>query len=303
MTPVTCNLCGADDATVKFPAGVAQVNQIVVCNRCSLMYASPRATEPDHVQIEQYDPDYVSPVPLSGDPRHSKEVLQVRDYASTRRFLAARYPKRGRLLEVGSSFGYLLASFREDGWQVLGVEPNAGLNRHAQRELKLDVVSAILPEANIESSSMDVVLMMHVIEHVPDPAATLEEIFRILRPGGTLVMETPIYDSLMFKLLGRRERSVSCEGHIYFFTSRTLAQISAKAGFEVLRADRVGRSMNLSRLFYNIGVMSKSGAIQVVLNKAARSLHLDRLSFSLNVRDMERIYLGKPSSSPGPGTP
>ena len=46
MTPVPCNLCGVDDTTVKFPAGAAQVNQVVVCNRCSLMYASPRAVKP-----------------------------------------------------------------------------------------------------------------------------------------------------------------------------------------------------------------------------------------------------------------
>jgi len=295
VTPVLCNLCGVDDASVKFPAGAAQVNQIVVCNRCSLMYASPRAIEPDHVLIEQYDPDYVGPSPLADDPRHAKEILQVRDYIPTKAFLAARHPQRGRLLEIGSSFGFLLASFRDDGWNVVGVEPNAGLNRHAQKELNLDVISAILPDAHIESESMDAVLMMHVIEHVPDPVNTLEEIFRILKPGGTLVMETPIYDSLMFKLLGRRERSVSCEGHIYFFTSRTLAEVSERARFKVLRANRVGRSMNLSRLVYNVGVMSKSRAVQGALGKAARALRFDKLSFSLNVRDMERIYLGKPS--------
>ena len=95
------------------------------------MYASPRTIEPDHVLIEQYDPDYVGPSPLADDPRHAKEMLQVRDYIPTRSFLAARHPQRGRLLEIGSSFGFLLASFRDDGWKVVGVEPNAGLNRHA----------------------------------------------------------------------------------------------------------------------------------------------------------------------------
>ena len=48
---VTCNICHADDYTVVFPAGVAQLNQVVRCNRCGLMYANPRK-EADHVALE-----------------------------------------------------------------------------------------------------------------------------------------------------------------------------------------------------------------------------------------------------------
>jgi SAM-dependent methyltransferase len=295
MTPVACNLCGADDFTVQFPAGRAQRNQIVSCNRCGLMYANPRSVEPDHVQIEAYDPDFVEKVTgIRDDPRFSKEALQVRDYADTRRFLANRYPGRGELLEVGSGLGYLMASFKNDGWRVLGVEPNVGLTRHAEKVLGLRVVPAILPRAGIADATMDVVLMMHVIEHVPDPLDTLNEIMRVLRPGGMLVMETPCYDTLMYKLLGRRERSLSCEGHIYFFTSPTLKALSEKAGFRLIRADRVGRSLTLSRLLYNLGVVSKSARVQRALEGMSRALGLDRLSMTLNLRDMQRLYLEKP---------
>ena len=54
-----CNLCHADDFTVLFPASVAQVNQIVRCNQCGLMYANPRK-EADHVEIQSWpdDPDW-----------------------------------------------------------------------------------------------------------------------------------------------------------------------------------------------------------------------------------------------------
>ena len=64
--------------------------------------------------------------------------------------------------------------------------------------------------------------MLHVIEHVPDPVGTLREIWRILKPGGHLILETPRYDTAMFWLLGRRERSLSCDGHIFFFTNESL---------------------------------------------------------------------------------
>ena len=159
----------------------------------------------------------------------------------------------------------------------------------------LRVVPAILPKAAIADDSMDVVLMMHVIEHVPDPLDTLKEILRVLRPGGMLVMETPCYDTLMYKLLGRRERSLSCEGHIYFFTSPTLKALSEKAGFRLIRTDRVGRSLTLSRLLYNLGVVSKSRRSPEGAGRERREkLGLDRLSMTLNLRDMQRLYLEKP---------
>ena len=180
---------------------------------------------------------------------------------------------------------------------MLGVEPNTGLNRHAEKVLRLRVRSAILPHADIPSDSMDVVLMMHVIEHVPDPHSTIREIFRVLRPGGTFVMETPCYNTLTFKILGRRERSLSCGGHIYFFTTHTLEQLATKAGFHILRNDRVGRSLTLGRLLYNVGVVSKSAQVQRFLSKLSRTLQLDRLSFSINLRDMQRLYLQKPNVS------
>ena len=85
--------------------------------------------------------------------------------------------------------------------------------------------------------------MMHAIEHVSDPYSTWKEIYPILKPGGIFVMETPRYDTLMFKLLGKRERSLSCDGHIYFFTTNIMSDrltiVSRPGGF--LRLSIIGR--------------------------------------------------------------
>jgi len=61
------------------------------------------------------------------------------------------------------------------------------------------------------------------------------------------VLETPRYDTLMLKLLGRRERSLSCDGHIFFFTIDSLRRLYEIAGFELERLDYPPRSLTLDR--------------------------------------------------------
>ena len=51
-----CNVCGADDAETLFEAGVAQLNRIVKCRQCSLMYSNPRIRPADQDLIRNYDP-------------------------------------------------------------------------------------------------------------------------------------------------------------------------------------------------------------------------------------------------------
>ena len=294
LEPVPCNYCKVDDATIVFPAGVAQLNQVVRCNRCGLMYASPRYKEPDHIEIAAYDPSYNPFFPR--DTRVLKEQLQVRDYEKTRALLNRTYPQRGKLVEVGSSLGFLLENFRRDGWDVLGIEPFYQACLHSRNELGLEVINAILETANLPDESADVVLLNHVIEHLDDPLTTLCEVNRILKPGGHFVIETPRYDTLTFKLLGRRERSVSCGGHIYFFTTSSLKKLYEAAGFETVKLDYVGRTLTGERLLYNLAVMSKSPKLRQSLSKLSDRVGLERLKLYLNFRDMQRVCVRKTAS-------
>jgi SAM-dependent methyltransferase len=143
-----------------------------------------------------------------------------------------------------------------------------------------------LPKAHF-----DAVIMLHVIEHIPDPAESVREIRRVLKPGGVLVVETPRFDSLAFKLLGRRERSIqNCSGHIFFFTESTLGQILEKNGFKAFRVERVGRTLTMERFLDNLGLVTRCPAVRGWLARAARVLRLERVRFHINVRDMQRVY-------------
>jgi hypothetical protein len=95
----------------------------------------------------------------------------------------------------------------------------------------------------------------------------------------------------MFRLLGSRERSLNCDGHIVFYTERTLTALLEKLGFEIVDKRRVGRSMSIGRLLWNFGVMSKWGALQRAIDRLNdRWGLLRRGRLYLNARDMMRVY-------------
>lgn len=294
VVSVPCAICGANDFQVQFAAGVAQVNQVVKCNRCGLMYAEPRRfADCEEMEARQEEWDFVE----HNRQRFEKEQLQVRDYAGARELLGRLHPRRGRLLEIGSSCGFQLDAFRAQGWDVFGVEPDKNAARYAVDKLGIPTVVSTIERAGIQDESVDVVIMLHVIEHVPDPVGTLREIFRVLKPGGHLLLETPRYDTLMYRIAGRRERSLSCDGHIYFFTTESLRKAYARAGFELEKSEYVGRSLTLDRLAYNVGVMAKSVAVQRRIAALSQRFALSRFKVSINVRDMQRVTLQKPSLS------
>lgn len=290
---VRCNLCDQDDYMVLFEANVAQTCQIVRCNHCGLMYANPRSRPTDEEILKRPPSRKLIDQPWF-QGRKDKEQLQVSDYETIRKKMAHHFPHKGLMLEIGSSLGYGLKSWHDDGWAVTGVEPMAEGAAYAQEHFGMTVYPTTLLAAKLPPDYFDVIVMLHVIEHVDDPAAELHEIFRVLKPGGRFVCETPRFDSLMFRILGNRERSLSCDGHIYFFTIDTLKAFANKAGFEVEDVQLVGRSMTMERLLWNIGRVSKSKWLQQIAARFSTGLNLRRIRLYVNTRDMQCMTFIKP---------
>jgi SAM-dependent methyltransferase len=141
------------------------------------------------------------------------------------------------VLDVGCASGSYLLALRDKGWDVHGIEIDAGAARYAREQHGLPVragaAEAVLSEYSEEQ--FDLVTMWHVLEHLHDPYRVLSEAHRIIKPGGTLMFEVPNYASLPSTLFGKYWFTLEAPRHLYHFTPRTLTRMLSKAGFGLRR--------------------------------------------------------------------
>jgi 2-polyprenyl-3-methyl-5-hydroxy-6-metoxy-1,4-benzoquinol methylase len=142
--------------------------------------------------------------------------------------------KPGRLLEVGCGSGVFLDRMRSRGWGVQGIEVDPKAAKAAREAFGVPVYMGNLEEANYPSACFDAVTMNHVIEHVHDPIALLQECHRVLKPGGQLVVVTPNVRSFGHMRFGRDWRGLEPPRHLHLFCRSTLKNIANKAGFRTV---------------------------------------------------------------------
>ncbi len=146
----------------------------------------------------------------------------------------------GRLLEVGCASGAVLEAAMKRGWTVQGVEYSGEASAEA-RAHGVPVFTGGLAQAALPAASYDVAFLGDVLEHVPNPAATLGEVTRVLAPGGALFLRGPMATHsiarrgglALMRTLGRRLVLDEPPYHLWEFEPRTIAALVAGAGLRL----------------------------------------------------------------------
>ncbi|WP_369013299.1 class I SAM-dependent methyltransferase [Flavobacterium anhuiense] len=99
--------------------------------------------------------------------------------------------QKGKLLDIGAGTGDFLLTAKNDGWETIGVEPSD----RAKNIAKEKGISFVEEISALESNSLDVITMWHVLEHVPNLEHQIQELKRLLKPTGTLIVAVPNYKS------------------------------------------------------------------------------------------------------------
>ncbi len=136
--------------------------------------------------------------------------------------------KTKRMLDIGCATGGLLAEFISRGWEATGVELSESAVKF-DRRMGFDVIQGTVEDGKFPDGHFDLVTMTHVIEHLPNPTATLKEISRILKPGGFLFIRTPNAESLPRLITGKKW--FEDHDHLFFFGNRSLNSLLNKCNF------------------------------------------------------------------------
>jgi 2-polyprenyl-3-methyl-5-hydroxy-6-metoxy-1,4-benzoquinol methylase len=240
METVNCALCGSADAIQLFDLpdrlfARPQVRATLVqCRRCGLIYQNPRPTLGEMAQ--HYLPEYELYAPQPTQATLSTGLRLAYDYGMRkRRGFVTRYRRGGRLLDVGCATGLFLHFMRNNGaWDVEGVEINPEAARMARDQFNLAVHTGTLEQAGLPSQAFDVVTMWDVFEHVHDPGQTLDEVWRILKPQGLLILRVPNGSSRDARLFGQYWAGLEPPRHLYVFTPHTLKALFHRNHFELL---------------------------------------------------------------------
>ena len=162
---------------------------------------------------------------------HGDEVVTPRLEDNARRSADfSRYIRNKRWLDFGCGLGGMLDEMATEASWAAGLEPNR--ERAGIVSAKGHNVVSTLGE--IEEDSLDVVTLFHVLEHITDPVKVLQGIRRVLRPGGTVLVEVPhardalitLYDCEAFKSF------TFWSEHLILHTRNSLKFILNYSGFE-----------------------------------------------------------------------
>ncbi|MBM3817897.1 MAG: class I SAM-dependent methyltransferase [Acidimicrobiia bacterium] len=230
-----CPICGKSPVLPLFGATSPEASDgpeflLVRCQGCGLVRLDP---PPSAAQLAAAYRDQYSPA-TAATGASLIATWGARLFLTARKRRIERLARGRRLLDVGCGTGDFLNVMHEAGWDVAGVEPNAEARRRAPASLQERIVDTL---DAVSGAPFDVITLWHVIEHLPSPAADIEKLTTLLRPGGALFIAVPNFASWEAAIGGTRWFHLDLPRHLYHFTPETLSHLLDDHGFTVDRID------------------------------------------------------------------
>lgn len=227
----TCNICGSDRYRqihyfAQWNLGREPVSNVAIvqCRNCGVRRRMPGI-------VDDYEETYHQPYVEQGASIHPHQLSHFADLMTAR---LRKFNEAGvRLLDVGCSTGRVLNLAKVLGFHPVGLDYSNWAVKHC-RKLGFEVLHGSLVGQWETGEQFDIVHCSHTIEHVPDPILYLNEMHRLLKKNGHLMLACPNYGSLPRVILRDRWGTYCLDSHLWQFTARQMRKLLEKVGFRVL---------------------------------------------------------------------
>ncbi len=138
------------------------------------------------------------------------------------------------LLDVGCGTGEFLLNCKNNGWNVVGVEPNQNAKSLAETKLTVCSISKIYTNlSDINSEKFDVITLWHVLEHVPNLEAYILNLKHLLKPNGILVIAVPNFKSYDANYYKQYWAAFDVPRHLWHFSKKSIELLFSKENMAV----------------------------------------------------------------------
>ena len=221
-----CPVCGSADIHFALSAKDYTVSngsfEIFACNDCSLRFTQD---VPDAESIGDYykSENYISHTNTSkGFINQLYQSVRSKTMKQKAAIITNQTGKqKGALLDIGCGTGTFLHTMQQTGWDVTGLEPDADARKNA---LDLYGIHAKQPDElfSLPEKSFDAITMWHVLEHVHTLQEYVEQIKKLLKPGGKIIVAVPNYTSKDEKIYQQYWAAYDVPRHLYHFSPKAM---------------------------------------------------------------------------------
>ena len=233
-----CPVCASADIKnvflVKDHTVSGQTFQVMECSSCTLRFTQD---VPDEASISPYykAEEYISHTDTSKG-LINRIYKTVRKKTLTRkRKLIEKYTGmvKGNLLDVGSGTGSFVNEMKQHGWNATGLEPDEGARQVASQQYNIELAD-INEFYKLPAGSFDAITLWHVLEHVHDLSAYVQQLKNLLNEKGKLFIAIPNYTSLDATIYKEYWAAYDVPRHLYHFSPASMKTLMDRNGLKIV---------------------------------------------------------------------
>ena len=233
-----CPCCHSSNLNELYDIGYGRVCQCRACETAFTVFSTTNLNETNKIFAER---DFIK--------ARLYDQYKLRKVARRRLKVLTEFMEKGNILEFGSSTGEFLFESANKGFNITSADIHTSvLNINKTDRLKtMQKPDEVLSRARQE---YDAIVAFHVVEHLSDPGEFFTKCSKILNPGGIFFIEVPNFDDITRKIL-KDKWNLFYDYHICHFTKRSIMQLLARHGYDVLSVRSVDQTMRYFTPIYH----------------------------------------------------